>query len=494
MVYFMSSQDSPEKEILVLKAPRGTMIARKELTNQQRRRNIITIAIGSFLAGSANTVYYVFYTPYFLAINPSVKLLGIIGTIASLCSIGGLIISGYLNELLGYKQVLVIGQLSIAVSYLFFTFASQTIVWVITATLLNSMANSLNEAPSTIITTETAGEKKKGKITSLTAIFGRMGEVASSSLISALGIIILFTNQERSYFFIYSTVVFIFNALFFLFFIVDPSVIIHNTNEDAGMNGQNNSQTKARAPNREGQNKNKDGIKVEDSMEQGDENEEGKEARLRKRRRTQNFIRSFIETFKDKWVLRVASIFLFDSLVWSIGFGVYFGGLVDGYGFTDQKLSLITLVLTITILVAQFPGGWLVDKLGAKTLLFTGEILGLLWAGISIIYGFYPKFWLIIISRVVLGMHISVWIPASVALFTNVSSERKSRVYNSIAIFRNIGWIPGGFIAGLIYDHLATAKPFGFVTPLFILVAGLVVLIPLFFYLPNQPPSKEKAV
>lgn len=150
------------------------------------------------------------------------------------------------------------------------------------------------------------------------------------------------------------------------------------------------------------------------------------------------------------------------------------------------------LTINVTILIAQFPAGWLVDKIGAKPLLFVGEILGISWAVLSIIYAFFPQFWLLIISRVVLGVHIALWHPAAVALFTNVNPERKSRVYNSIAIFRNIGWVPGGFIAGFIYEGLS--QPFGFVTPLFILIGGLLILMPLFYFLPNKPTNQNSII
>ena len=63
-------------------------------------------------------------------------------------------------------------------------------------------------------------------------------------------------------------------------------------------------------------------------------------------------------------------------------------------------------------------------------------------------------------------------------------------VFNYMIIFRTIGWVPGGFIAGFIYDGLAAHKPFDFITPLIILIVGLFVLTPLFYFLSNKPKNQ----
>ena len=103
---------------------------------------------------------------------------------------------------------------------------------------------------------------------------------------------------------------------------------------------------------------------------------------------------------------------------------------------------------------------------------------------------FFPQYrFLLYIGRIGLGLSIALWIPSTISLFTNVEPKRKSKVYNSIAIFRTIGWMPGGLIAGLLYD--AIPQPYGFLTPLFILIAGFCLIIPVFFTLPNKPPSKN---
>ncbi len=37
------------------------------------------------------------------------------------------------------------------------------------------------------------------------------------------------------------------------------------------------------------------------------------------------------------------------------------------------------LIFNITVLVFQFPAGWITDRVGAKVILIVAEILGILW-------------------------------------------------------------------------------------------------------------------
>ena len=140
----------------------------------------------------------------------------------------------------------------------------------------------------------------------------------------------------------------------------------------------------------------------------------------------------------------------------------------------------------------MLPSGWLVDKIGAKHLLYTSEFCGLIWVSLVVVYIFYPtNLWIMILARIAIGLSIALWIPSTIALFTNVEVKRKSKVYNSIAIFRTIGWIPGAMIAGLIYDAFPHNHITGFLTPMFILLVGQFLLIFLFIKLPNKPPQNN---
>ena len=465
----MTVKQESDSEITLRTAEDPTP-GKQYLTPPQRRKNIIVIAFSSFLAGTGNMIHYTFYNPYFLEIKDSEKLIGIISTVAAFVAIIGLVVSDYLNGLLGYKRVYLIAQILIACSFVFFIFRPSAIIWIIVAALLLNFAFSLNESPATIILTETAGEEKKGKISSLTSFFGRVGELTVSSIIPAIALVVSFTNVERSYFYTYGAAIYVVIALMVLIFITDPSSRYIKTDADVEINEP-------------------------ELIEENEQETPIIESRTAEKSR--GFIGGFIDTFKDKWVLRVALTFFTDAVLWSIALGVHIPGLLDDdplllgqYHLEDDSLSLLFLTTNIVVLIGMFPAGWLADKLGAKTLLFSSELCGFGWAGLVILFTFMPQyFWIMILARVALGLSIALWIPSTIALFTNVESKRKSKVYNSIAIFRTIGWLPGGVIAGFLYD--AIPQPYGFLTPIFILIAGMFILVPLFYTLANKPPNNN---
>ena len=443
------------------------------LDKRQRMKNIIILALSTFLTGTANMIHFTFYNPYFLEIKDSERLIGIIGTVTSFVAILGLIISDYLNSLLGYKRVYIIGLTLVASSFVFFIFRPQNIIWIIIAVIILSFAFSLNESPVAILLTETAGEEKKGKISSLTSFFGKLGEIIVSSIIPALAVIISFTNIERSYFYSYSAGIYLIIIILIIIFVTDPSKILGNI------------ATKEEEKSEEIE----EDLDISEPVLEFDEENSNQDKKLK------GFLDGFIDTFRDKWVLRVALTFFTDAILWSIALGVHIPGLLDEDVFgvnrlNDEKLSIMFLATNIVVLIAMFPSGWFADKLGAKALLFTSELCGLGWAILSVIFVFFSQyFWIIILSRVALGLSIALWIPSTIALFTNVETKRKSKVYNSIAIFRTIGWLPGGLIAGFLYD--AIPQPYGFLTPIFILIAGMSIIIPVFYTLPNKPPANN---
>ena len=460
----LSIKDKDDEVLLVAQA--DPTPGRQLLTKSERKRNIFSFTIISFFASSASSIHFIFYSLYFLEINDSEKLFGIIGTISAFVAIVGLILSDYLNGILGYKRVLIIAQILIAVSFGFFIFEPTKIYLVIIAVLILSLAFSLNESPFNIILTETAGEERKGTIATITTFFGRFGVVIVSTIVFIMAFVIgfEFTNHERSYFYLYGSLVVALIAIGIIFFITDPSRKLKKENQKEFLIEE----------------------EKKDQLTEDIDNSDEKEVKKKKSR----FIGGFIETFKDKWVLRVSITFFLDAFLWSIALGVHWAGFQDdgifgANAFDDKQISLLIMVTSITVLVAMYLGRY-VDRLGARFFLFISELCGLVWIILTVLFVFYQDYFvLMIIARIALGFSIALWIPSTIALFTNVEPERKSKVYNSIAIFRSIGWLPGGFIAGFLYD--AIPQPYGYLTPMFILIAGFVILIPVFYTLPNRP-------
>ncbi|MHA1220164.1 MAG: MFS transporter [Candidatus Heimdallarchaeota archaeon] len=438
--------------------------SRQLLTEKERKKNIIFFTVAAFFTSSASSIHFIFYSLYFMDTpGATEKLFGIIGTVSSFVAIIGLIAADYFNGLLGYKRVLITAYVLIGVSFSFFIFRPGRIIWIVVAILLLSFAYSLNESPSNILLTESAGEKNKGKVSSLIYFFGRFGDVAVSTLIFILLIVLQleYGNEERSHYYIFGAITFVLVAVFVYMIVTDPS------RKKKRLDTANIVHEKVAA------------YKIKE--EKGNRSE---------------FVQGFIDTFKDKWVLRIALTFVLDAFFWSIALGVHWPGLQNEeifgvYKIEDRDISLYSLITNVAVLAAMFFGR-LVDKIGAKFLLFISEICGLIWASLVVVFTFFPMYtWLMYLSRVALGFSIALWIPATIALFTNVEPERKSKVYNSIAIFRSIGWLPGGFIAGYIFDAFPNPK-YGFLVPLFIMIAAMVFIIPVFYTIPNKPSDMKK--
>lgn len=483
MKYQLTIKREADEEILTLVQEDPTP-GRQFLSKEQRRRNIIFFAISAFFTGSANIIHFTFYNPFFIDIRDSERLIGIVATAAAFCGLVGLIFADYLNDLIGYKRVLIIGLVLVSASYVFFISRPTQIIWVIIAVLILSFAFSLNESPNSIMLTETAGDKQKGKILSLTNFFGRVGEITVSALIPViLSSIALISNRERSFFYLYSSIVVMVIAFVILLFITDPTKVVKQDKWTETFEKKGQQEEEKEEPKED----------IEISNEPAEVPSSRVEIQEKK-----GILKGFVETFKDKWVLRVAFTFFLDATFWSIGLGVHWAGLLDAdllgvNALDDLDISNLILATNVTVLVAMFPSGWFTDKLGARALLFTSELCGLLWAGLVVVFVFFPQYlWILFASRIALGLSVALWIPSTISLFTNVESKRKSKVYNSIAIFRTIGWLPGGLIAGLLYD--AIPQPYGFLTPMFILIAGFCLLIPAFFTLPNRPPNNNGVV
>ncbi len=462
----MSIIEKDEEILLVTQA--DPTPGRQLLTKGERKKNILFFTITSFFASSAGSIHYVFYSLFFLDVYRNEKLFGIIGTVSSVVAILGLILADYLNNILGYKKVFIIAQALIAISLGFFAFNPAKIYIIIIAVLLLSLAYSLNESPYSIILTESAGEERKGLIATITAFFGRSGEVVVSTIVFILTFVVgfEFTNKDRAYFYLYGAVIVTLIVIVIIFVITDPSKKMKEENQ-----------------------------RVFKIVPEKTEQEIGeREAEVTQEKKS-SFIGGFIEAFKDKWVLRVSLTFFLDAFLWGIALGVHWAGLQDEdifgiYVFNDKQISLLVMVTSVTVLLTMFFGS-LVDKLGARIFLFISELCGLVWIILTVIFVFYQHlFVLMIIARIALGVSVALWIPSTIALFTNVEPERKSKVYNSIAIFRSIGWLPGGFIAGFIYDALPN-QTYAYLTPMFILIAGFLIIIPVFYTLPNRPSDMK---
>ena len=86
----------------------------------------------------------------------------------------------------------------------------------------------------------------------------------------------------------------------------------------------------------------------------------------------------------------------------------------------------------ITTALCQTPAGFLVDRIGARSVLVAGLALG---AACLAIVGLFPSFWLLVVMFALLGVANGVYHPADYAILSQlVSNERTSQAF-SVHIF-----------------------------------------------------------
>jgi MFS transporter, FSR family, fosmidomycin resistance protein len=96
------------------------------------------------------------------------------------------------------------------------------------------------------------------------------------------------------------------------------------------------------------------------------------------------------------------------------------------------KLGLALTAFNITTALCQTPAGFLVDRIGARSVLVSGLVLG----AISLaIVGLIPSFWLLVAMFAVLGIANGVYHPADYAILSQLVSRERAGQAFSLHIF-----------------------------------------------------------
>jgi MFS transporter, FSR family, fosmidomycin resistance protein len=102
------------------------------------------------------------------------------------------------------------------------------------------------------------------------------------------------------------------------------------------------------------------------------------------------------------------------------------------YGVSYTQLGLALTVFNITTALCQTPAGFLVDRIGPRSVLVSGLVLG---AACLAIVGAIPSFWLLVAMFALLGVANGVYHPADYAILSQlVSNERAGQAF-SVHIF-----------------------------------------------------------
>jgi MFS family permease len=155
--------------------------------------------------------------------------------------------------------------------------------------------------------------------------------------------------------------------------------------------------------------------------------------------------RGFMEDVKgflvpEKGIGRLYAILLVMGFGYGTGFSLFYGTLVDSYGFTELQLGLISTAFNISWGLSAIPIGKLTDRVGKKPMLMASSA----FLFFEIISGLDPAFWM----------------PAWMALISEkVPSERLSAALGKIDAASRLAMIPAPWLGGLLYEAWGFGAP-----------------------------------
>jgi Na+/melibiose symporter-like transporter len=178
-------------------------------------------------------------------------------------------------------------------------------------------------------------------------------------------------------------------------------------------------------------------------------------------------INVWIKTLKTKDLRTILIFFTLDLFVYGLTLSIYNGGLSDFYSLRKENIALLTLWFNIANMIMQIPAGKLADKIGAKKSILLSQFFGLGFFTLNLLTIF---FWTqgitniimitLIAGQVSFAGSVTTFIPSERVILTDLDKENKAEIYGIISFFRGLGFIPTGFIAGLLVSSINYALPF----------------------------------
>jgi MFS family permease len=154
---------------------------------------------------------------------------------------------------------------------------------------------------------------------------------------------------------------------------------------------------------------------------------------------------------------RLYAILLVMGFGYSTGFSLFYGTLVDNYGFTELQLGLLSTAFNLTWGLSSIPIGRMSDRFGRKPMLMASWAMAI----ISIVgFIFSRSFEMFLLFEVASGLDPSFWVPAWMSLISEkVPSERRSTVMGKIDATARVAGIPAPWLGGLLYSAYGFGAP-----------------------------------
>ena len=168
-----------------------------------------------------------------------------------------------------------------------------------------------------------------------------------------------------------------------------------------------------------------------------------------------------------------------DAFTFGITTTIIYAMIQANFGYTDAQIGIMVSVLSLAVILTQYPATKLLLLLGGRRTIAFSEALGTVlmvgWA----VAGSFPVFLLL---SVVFGASISTWVPGVQSLvMTNSPEHERGGIGGKVAAVRGLVAFPAPILGGFLYQG------FGYEAPIIASAAGTAVTVALLLkYVPER--------
>ena len=146
-----------------------------------------------------------------------------------------------------------------------------------------------------------------------------------------------------------------------------------------------------------------------------------------------------------------------DAFAFSVSASIIYALIQAKFGYSDSQIGIIVSVLSLAIILLQYPATRLLLALGGRRTIAVSEALGaVLMAGWAVA-GSFPEFLLL---SVVFGASVSTWVPGVQSLIMMNSPEHeRGGIGGKVAAVRGLVAFPAPILGGFLYQSLGYEAP-----------------------------------
>jgi MFS family permease len=180
----------------------------------------------------------------------------------------------------------------------------------------------------------------------------------------------------------------------------------------------------------------------------------------------------------ERRFLRLYAIMMVIGFAYSTGYSVFFGMLVDNFGYTELQLGLLLTAFNLVAGATAIPLGRLSDRFGRKPMLRAGWVMGMISVTGFILsrrFEFFLLFYAI--SALDMNFYLSAWMPL---VSERAPPESLSTMIGKLDSYSRLAGIPAPWLGGQLYTR------YGFRAPLMVHLVGIVAYGVLLFTLREE--------